>query len=98
MWCLAFAKCQLGKGINASLSVRGLKLFKAVTKIYIQIGAKIGLKIWTFFFFPLWKRSYICIVIEIMFNANTCDKDGNNCSTFVSFSRRKDKKQSGINE
>lgn len=47
---MAFAKCQLGKKVNTSLSVRDLKLFKAVTKIYIQIGAKkMGLK---YFFFP----------------------------------------------
>lgn len=74
-----------------------LNSLKLSLRFIYKLGQKIGLKIWTFFF-PLWKRSYICIVIEIMFNANTCDKDGNNCSTFVSFSRRKDKKQSGINE
>ena len=40
VWCLAFANWQLGKRVSASLSVRDLKLSKAVTKTYIQIGTK----------------------------------------------------------
>lgn len=47
--CLAFAEWQLGKRINASLSVRDLKFFKAVTNTYVQTGTKCGLQIQTFF-------------------------------------------------
>lgn len=69
-------------------------------KLSLRFKYKLGQKYWVknvdFFFLPLWKRTYICIVM--MFNANACGKGGNNCSTFVSFSRRKHKKQSGIND